>query len=612
MDLADLLRAGDLEKFHDARDGEDRPDLFAEELDGLDLAGVDLTGANLDKSDLTGTNLRYARLIRASMCEIDGVGIVIADAIALGVRLREALIDDADLTGADLSHADLTGASLGGARAAGVRLNGAKLKDVKAKGIDLSGADLTDAGLKGADLAGANLSGAKLNECQGGATVLTGAKMDGVSAMNARFGGSNLVGASLVGAVLTGVQLGAADLTGADLTGADLTKANLAGATLAGTKLRGAKLADACLDGVDLSTCDIDGADLTGLDVAALGIDAARAASLKAHGAVAHANGPRVVRDPSVASIGGAFAAVWRNPEADGKDTVRWSVFGTPGELGGVLPVSAASVVHLAVVAAGEAFRVVLLVARSDGAALLSWPLGADGALGASVTASLGYDPMVLPVVTGSPQGVRVLGLGRRGPTLVAHLDALDGNGFKPAFGATHAQARTFASRTAGVLLGKGGVAWPVGPAGVGAPVRVPDAITGISSTVIPVDSGLVAVWSTQPIGRTPGTVRVLPLGSRTARDPDEIEVGPVAAIDALGDGEGALVTWVETTKAGATRARFASWPQMKARTLEAAGDEVVSARAWPSADGTLVAATSVGGRLVVAGADGVVRATLG
>ncbi len=611
MDLADLLRAGDLDKFHDARDGEDRPDLFAEELDGLDLTGVDLTGAQLDKSDLTGSILRDARLIRASLCEIDGVGLVIADSIALGARFREALIDDSDLSGAELSHADFTGAHLNSARAAGARLNGAKLKDVKAKGIVLSGADLTEAGLKGADLSGADLSGAKLNEAQGGSTQFTGARMDGVDATNARFGGSNFVGASLVGAVLVGVQLGAADLSGADLSGADLTKANLAGATLAGARLRGAKLADACLDGVDLSTCDIDGADLTGLDVGALGLDSTRAATLKAHGAVAHANGPRVVRDPSVAASGDTYAAVWRNPEDDGKDTVRWAVFGGAEEQGGVLPVSAASVVHLAVVAAADAFRIVLLVARSDGATLLSWPLSADGVLGASVASALGYDPMVIPVITGGAN-VRVVGLGRRGPTLVAHVDPLDGTGFKPAFGATHAQARTFASRTASVLLGKGGVAWSIGASGVGAPVRIPDAISGVPSTVIPVGAGLVAVWATQPIGRTPGTVRVLPLGSRTARDPDELDVGPVAAIDALGDGDGALVTWVEAGKDGATRARFSTWPGLKARTVEAAGEAVVSARAWPGPNGGLVAATTVEGRLFVADVDGTVRARLG
>lgn len=618
MGLADRLRAGDLAGFHDERLDEERPDLFAEELDGLDLEGVDLTGAVLDKSDLTGTVLRRSKLIRASLVEVDAVGLDLSGAVAFGARLREAQLVDVLLVDTDLSHADLTQADISGAQGAGVRLASAKLKDAVAKGASLPGADLSSAGLKNTDLTGADLTGAKLGEAQGGSTVLTGARLDGCDAHDAKLSSSKAAGASFVGAILTGVHLGGADLTGADFTDADLTRANLAGAVLTGARLVRTKLVDACLDGVDLSTCVLDGADLTGLDVASLGLDAARAATLAAHGAAATSAGPRLVRDPSVACLDGATAVVWRNPEGEGKDSIRWAVVRASGTDEGVLPPGGSTVFSHAVVAAGGMFRVVLVVLRSDGPVLMSWPLDASG-LGAGTVVPLGFDPAVVPVITGADDGVRLYGLGRRGPTLVGLRDALDGAGFKPAFGSTQPQARGFAARSSTVLVGKGGVVWPITPKGIGAPVRVPEGFAETPGTVVLAGTddtplggtGIVAVWTRPAAGRRPGAVLVGPLGTRKPVEPDDLDVGTVMAVDAIGQGEQLWIAWVEAFKGGATRARLAGWPRgFRAVDVEA-GDTVVGARWVRDAKGVRLVVTTAEGRVQLVGTDGKVSLLL-
>ena len=96
MGLLELLRAGDVEGFNDAR-GAARVELFAEELAGLVLRGADLKGANLDKADLTGTDLTEANLVHAFMSDIDGTEMVLDGVFAMKIKMRDAWLEGAEI-----------------------------------------------------------------------------------------------------------------------------------------------------------------------------------------------------------------------------------------------------------------------------------------------------------------------------------------------------------------------------------------------------------------------------------------------------------------------------------------------------------------------------------
>jgi hypothetical protein len=89
-------------------------------------------------------------------------------------------------------------------------------------GLRISQAMVDQANLRGADLEGANMSGLQLSSKD-----FAGAQADGAS-----FLGSQLKGASFQGASLRGACLQGADLTGANLSGADFTGADVAGVTV--------------------------------------------------------------------------------------------------------------------------------------------------------------------------------------------------------------------------------------------------------------------------------------------------------------------------------------------------------------------------------------------
>lgn len=609
MGLLELLQASDVAGFNEARDRAGRIELFAEELAELKLEGVDLSGAVLDKSDLTETDLTEASLVGASLNDIDGTKAIFDGSLAMGCRLRDAWLEEADLTGADLSRGDLSGAVLNKTKGEALRLLSARMKEAQAIDASWPLADLSEAVAKGADFSGADLSRAKLTETRMGGAKLNGATLDGADAEGVKLGGAIAQKASFVGARLVGAHLSGADLTGAVFRDADLSKANLSGAIMAGADLSGARLVGALLDGVDLSTAILDGADLTGLDTASLGIGAEVAGTLAAHGVAVDPDADIVLEEPAVATQGEAVALLWFNPDSLEAHTVRWGVRRPDGSVvTGVLPVPAASVLFHTVLSAGEAFRLVCLVERADGHALVAWPLGIDGTLGRSEASPLGYEPLVRPILREHEGAIACWGLARRGPTIVVHRDALDGAGFQLVGSDPKPQARGFLGRTHPVLLCKGRVAMTLGPTGVGAPLGLPEGFPTRVSASAPLAEGALAVWNTPEGGRDPGGLRVQVLGPRASREPDVLTERPdVNGLDALPDGDAVVVAWTEDEGPDGGKCFVARLPDGEAVELPLPHEPLDQVRLFrDGAGGALrVAVTSLTGRLIVRGIDG-------
>ena len=112
-----------------------------EALEELNADGVSLVGVNLATAFLMGVRLPKGKLARANFDAAD----------ARKADLRGANVEDASLRNANFRGAKLEGASFARAVMDGVDLNGANLK----------GADLTGASMDNADLRGAELDGVK-------------------------------------------------------------------------------------------------------------------------------------------------------------------------------------------------------------------------------------------------------------------------------------------------------------------------------------------------------------------------------------------------------------------------------------------------------------------
>lgn len=613
MDLAELLRAGDLDGFHEARGALARVELVAEELAELDLKGADFSGVVLDKSDLTGSDMTEATLVRASLCEIDGEGLVLDGVLAMGCRVRGAWLEEADLTGADFSHGDLSEAVLNRSKGEGIRLLSARLKDAQLSEATWPLADLSEATFKGADMTGADLSRAKLTDASGGGSTLTDARLDGADAVGVKLGGATAHRASFVGARMAGATLSGADLTGAILRDADLTRANLSGAVLKGADLSGCRLIEASLDGADLEGAVLDDADLTGVDVASLGLAAEAVDQLAGHGAAFDPDAPWVMDDAEVAHADGLTAAIWLNPDAPDLPTLRWALHGAAGDPWGVLPVAGTAVLYHAAVAVPGGFRLVAVVDKAGGATVCTWPLSREGVVGDAQTTALPYEPAVLPVVRGEGGVVWLWGLARRGPTIVVHKDALDGQGFQLHHSEPKPQARGFLGRRHPVLVCKGGVAMSVQTSGLGPPRRTPDGFPTRTSTAAPTASGLVALWVAPETGRDPGGVRALDLGERAVREPEEVSYVPdVLAVDAAPAPEGAWVAWVDADEEEAAQVRLAQVPGGRPVAVDVGDGLAVSVRIVDGGPSPMLAVITAEGQLLLCTAGGEVLARLG
>ncbi len=552
MDLLELLTKGDVDAFNTQRGDRTRLEFFAADLPGLSLVGVDLSGANLDKSDLTGTDLSEASLYKTSMTGVDGAGMKLVGALAARLRLKEAYLDEADLSDAELSHGDFKEAVLTGSRGDGVHLGGARLTEVDASGCAWPRADLVEAQLYKANFEGADLSGADLTDARGDEVNFKGARLDACTATRLRAASGCFVGASLVGARLDGAHLAGADFTDADLSAADLSGANLVGANLTGATLRGAVLADAALDGVDLSGLDLEDVDLRGVDPNAVGLSEDQIESLAGVGAHVDPDAPVAVRDPAVSRAHGAVAALWLNADSETHTSLRWALIPEKGApCVGVLPTSPEGVVARLVTPTADGFALLLVVERTGGTVLVVYPLGRDGAVGASVAHPLGYQPAVNPVVRADADGALLWGVARRGPTLVVHRlgDAQP----TPLHSELVATARGFLGDHHPVLVCKGGVVMALSPEGASPPVRAPEGFPSRLAQAAPFEDRVLGVWFEESLDDDePGGLRAAWMAKRGVPVVESIvPVAAVAALDVLPVPEGVWVAWIEERARG-------------------------------------------------------------
>jgi len=149
--------------------------------------------------DLAETRVKIARLVWASLREMDGKG----KGEVLSVLFEKKLLDG-DIPCSEMISEDFSGVILANA---------------ELSGICLEGIDLTRAQLSGAQLEGSQLSG----------SILCKAILRKADLRAAALNGCNLRGANLDGANLEG-----ADLRGANLDGALLRNANLKNCTIHG------------------------------------------------------------------------------------------------------------------------------------------------------------------------------------------------------------------------------------------------------------------------------------------------------------------------------------------------------------------------------------------
>lgn len=616
MSLLDLLVAGDVSSFNAQRGQRARVDLFAAELAEAQLVGVDLSGANVAKSDLTDADLSEAMLFRADLVGIDGANLKLVGAMAHKARLREAWLEGADLSDSDFSGADLSEATLTDAKLARGRFGGARFKEATLERVDLTDAVLTEAALTKANFEGADLSRASLGEAHGAEVNFKGARLEAINAAGARFPESSFVDAKLTGAKLTGADLSKCDLSGADLTAADLSRCNLNGAKLTGARLRGASLAEASLDGVDLAGLDLTDVDLTGLDPAALGLAGEQVKSLAAHGADVDLDAPLCPVDASVAHRGKVAAALWVNPEGEEKSSLRWALV-RDGEMtaSGALPLAAEGALAHAVVVGDGGFTLVVVHQRPGGVVLVRVPLSTAGAPGPAQVDPLGYEPAVAPVIRADEERLTVVGLAKRGPTLVVHEDA--GEGLKLVSSQSVTTARGLMGSASGVLACKGGVVMPILGSKAGAPLRTPERFEHGKRAAVPVGDRTLVVWEEPPPApREPGGLRWAWLVVRGNVDPVALTAGPaVDDLDAVPHGEAqAWVAWLENSASG-SKVHHARLPDGKVATISLPPEfEIERVRLVVGPEGALpaLAMGTADDRLIVCALDGRVIGMVG
>ncbi|HMV66280.1 MAG TPA: pentapeptide repeat-containing protein [Myxococcota bacterium] len=615
MGVRDRLLDEDVAGFNARRSPGEKLDLFAEDLSGLKLPGIDLSGANLDKADLSETDLTGGRLVKAFVSEVDAPGVILAQVLAVMVKMKDADLTGADLRGADFARGDLSGSQLGGSKGAGVRLQGTRLKDVQAAESQWANVDLREANLHDADLSRSDLREAQLSELQAVGARFDGAKLDGAHGEQVELRRASFVGASLVGVKLVGARLEDADLSGADLTDADLSRANLARVKLDGAKLVRTKLGEANLDGASVAGASLDGADLTGVDARALGLDEEALAKLAGWGAGAVEDAEIVYDDAAIVMSGGVACILWINPDGPAGSTLRWELWsGGARSAGGILPMTGASVLHHGVVPWRGGFALVALVERAGGAVVHRWSLQPGGELAAAVVTPLGYDPVVLPVLGVDGERLVMWGLARRGPALVVHRD--DGEGFQRSIEQPKPQALGFLGSARPVLLCKAGILMSLTPDGLGVPFRAPDGFPSRVAGAVPVGERLIAVWNAERSGRDKGGLRWRWLGDRVAPDPVPLATGVAAALlDVWPAEDGAHVAWLESAGPKGSRLRITRVPDGDGPVFRIEGPAPELVRWLPPSEAGSDPLLLVGmatGSLVVLGIDGTERLRIG
>lgn len=553
MSLLDLLTAENVTTFNETRGERARVDLFAADLAEKNLRSVDLSGADVDKADLTGSDLTEAGLYKARMNGIDGTGMKLVDCVGGRIKLREAWLEDADLSGSDFSHGDLSEAVLTRTKGTGLRMPQAKLKAADATGAKWLDADLAGAHLSKAIFTDADLSRVDLTEAVGGELTAQNTRLDAAIGSGCRFPGSDFKGAVLKGARLDGANLSECDFTGADLTGADLTGANLTNAILKDALLTGAVFAEASLEGVDLEGMDLTDVDFTGLDADLLGLSDEQRDVVLSIGVPV--NPDARLRPTKVASAcsGDLVVGVWENADGEEISTLRYFARTSEGVVDGVLPVMASSVLDHRAVGTRAGVVIVLHRERPGGITLDTFTIGPDGRLAGTSSQPLGYPPMVSPVLVPEGDGFAMVGMARRGPTLVFSGPTDEGfgiRGSKPV-----PTARGFLGRFHPFLLCKGNALMPCTTRGVGNPFRAPDGFPGKHATIAFDGDNWVALWVQPPQGKDKGGIRAGWMVKRGA--PEILDVtfdGAILSLDAVAVDGKVWLAWIELHGLGDTR----------------------------------------------------------
>jgi uncharacterized protein YjbI with pentapeptide repeats len=470
MDLLELLVAGKVEEFNEARGGQTKLDLFAADLSGANLAGVDLSGADLQKADLTGTDLTDALLTKANLSGADLSATKLSGAMALRSKWREAYLEDVDLSEIDLSGADLSEVEMINCKAMGMVLSSGRMKNANLQNCDFSDADLTEARLGGctmqkvtwdrAQLVATSLRGVTFSQCSFGQAELSRARLT-----EAVFDGSDLSDATCVATDLSGATLKQTKVDGADFTRADLT-----GVILEGTDLRTATLADAAVD-----------------DPTLVASEAPKATML-------------LIEEPTIALSDTHAAVLWENMEQDGKGRLRLAI----GRLGRpykgsppAMPVPCDLVVARGIVAVEEGFMVLLLVERPGGLATTLFTVDTTGTIIGTQQTEIPYTPAVQPLFKRTDKGIRLYGISREGPGV--HVHALTQEGLVPLVTERMPTARGFASQNHPTVLSKGGVMVQLNDRGTSEPIRTPAGFPGRSCAAVPHEEGLHLVWTSPP-----------------------------------------------------------------------------------------------------------------
>lgn len=449
MTLLELLQAGEIDAFNNQRGVHNAPTLFAEDLAGLDLRGADLNGANLEKADLSEADLRGVNLSRANLNGADLTEAKLQGAICVQTRLRGAYIDQADLDKADLTGADLREAVLTGSDGPGAVFARAKLREADMKEAKLTGAIFTEARLENADLSGAYLEGCDFTEASLGGASLENASLEGAvfasaRAANVSFQKAKLMGANFERCDLTAAALDEADLRGANLKEADLTEATMDGANMEGVEMRGAAGAADAGEGAQVEEALPDAP-------------------------------PQIVAEDLRGAVQGSHVALlWENEEDGSSLANRMAVLEQGADFDGVAPALAGPAeITLArdVVDHGDGFASVLLLERPTGVELqITW-VNTEGERTSQVE-RLGYEAAVRPMILGG-ESLRIVGLGRRGPTLHI-LRVLPEGGVEVLSSVKATTARGLIGGLHPVLLTRGGAVHVVSDVGLGAPLQAP------------------------------------------------------------------------------------------------------------------------------------------
>lgn len=276
--------------------------LSGAKLQGADLTGADLTRADLSGADISRANLTEAKLVGATLDQINAMGArferaVLTDAKAVHANFVTANLGDARAERLSARNADLSGAQLVRANLSGASLVNAKLSEVRADEAKFSHADLSDASCGGASFVDADFRDAQIARAQLDRTDLTRANFDRVKGGQTKFARARLGLASFVGA-----QLEKSDFSGTTGEGAEFSESNVSGSDFRTAKLpdlrmqkaklvevqaqklvapaarfEGADLTSASLRGARLKEVDLAGADVTGADFRDADLENARA-----------------------------------------------------------------------------------------------------------------------------------------------------------------------------------------------------------------------------------------------------------------------------------------------------------------------------------------------